>query len=322
MLKEPWFWRDQGLAARIVSASLAPAALLYDVGQRTRRVLARPAALPIPVICVGNATLGGVGKTPFALYVRALLKKRGLDAHFLSRGHGGAMRGPIRVLDQHTAEDVGDEALLLARAAPTWIAKARSAGARAAAAAGAAAIIMDDGFQNPTIRHDCALLLIDCADPKGNGRVFPAGPLREPLRRARRRADALVLVGAGASPLEAEGRPAFRATATIAPPIARREVVAFCGIGRPQRFFAALEAAGYRLAGRISFADHHPYRATEIAALSAAARKADAALITTEKDVVRIPPDLRDDIIVAPLMMTVDEPEALADFVLAKAGAR
>lgn len=319
-MKEPWFWRDEGLVARAVAAAMAPAALFYDGAQRLRAALSRPASAGAPVICVGNATLGGVGKTPFALLLHSLLKTSGVDAHFVSRGHGGALRGPARVGPQHTDEEVGDEPLLLAAAAPTWIAKSRLEGVRAAAGAGAEAIIMDDGFQNPTIRKDAAILLIDVADPGGNGRVFPAGPLREPIARAAARADAVVLVGAGSPSPDLEGRPLFRVAADSNPTIAPQRVIAFCGIGRPTRFFESLEKKGFSLAARIAFPDHHRYRPAEISALRAKAKKEGAALIATEKDMARLAPEAREGIATAKLSMTLDDPDRLTRLILTKIG--
>ncbi len=313
-MKEPWFWRESGLAARAAAMTLAPAALLYDAGQRMRAAMTRAAKVSAPIICVGNATLGGVGKTPFALMLQCLLREQGVNAQFLSRGYGGSLKGPVRVTDRHTARDVGDEALQLAAAAPTYIAKSRVKGARAAAQAGAGAIIMDDGFQNREIWKDLSFLLLDAADPAGNARVFPAGPLREPLRRAIARADAIVLVGEGAPAIDAGERPLFRAKGAIAPSIAPQKIIAFCGIGGPMRFFASLEAAGFALAARVAFPDHHVYRPAELVRLKAQAKKSGAALITTEKDIVRLSADEREGVAVARLLMTADEPRRLTDF--------
>jgi tetraacyldisaccharide 4'-kinase len=319
-MKEPWFWRETGLAAGAAAATLAPAAFLYDLGQRLVAALTRPVRAGAPVICVGNATLGGVGKTPFALMLHKLLKAQGVDAHFLSRGYGGALKGPARVIAQHTSEDVGDEPLLLAAAAPTIIARDRAAGARAAGD-GADAIIMDDGFQNRAVAKAVSLLLIDAADPAGNGKLFPAGPLREPLARAAARADAIILVGDGAAADETPGglgpAPVFRASRRTTASIPPQRVFAFCGVGRPAQFFGALEEQGFTLAGRAAFPDHHPYTDIEMAALRARARKAEAALIATEKDIVRLDEARRDGVAVARLEMSVDDPEALIALVRA-----
>ncbi|NWG92888.1 MAG: tetraacyldisaccharide 4'-kinase [Parvularculaceae bacterium] len=319
MKLEPWFWHEKSLAANAAAFALSPAALLYDIGQQARAAAARPRKIGAPVICIGNATLGGVGKTPFALALNRLLKERGITAHFQSRGHGGTLRGPVRVDPQHGAAEVGDEALLLAREAATFVAKNRRRGA-AAAAAGADVVIMDDGLQNPTVVKDCAFLLVDAADPSGNGRVFPTGPLREPMARACRRADAVVLIGDGAPPVAA-AKPLFRAHTTIEPQIAPQAVVAFCGIGRPERFFSALEAHGFHLLDRIAFPDHHAFALSELAMLRAKAKRAKAALITTEKDIVRLTGEAREGVAVAVLRMRIEEEDRLIDFALSKIGA-
>lgn len=317
-MKEPWFWRDDSLAARAAATALEPAALLYDCGQRLRAAFATPMKVAAPVICVGNASLGGVGKTPFALMLHAMLKERGVNAAFLSRGYGGALKGPLRVNEHHRAGEVGDEPLLLAAAGPTFIAKNRAAGAMAAA--GADAIIMDDGFQNPEIAKTLSFLLISGADPSGNGRIFPAGPMREPLARAIGRADAVVLVGAGDPVVDAGGRPVFRATTQIETDIEPQKAVAFCGIGAPQRFFDTLEDKGYTLVVKAAYPDHHFYSEPELAALKGRAALARCALITTEKDFVRLTPAQRDGVRIARLMMKVDRPEELSAFTLKMIG--
>lgn len=317
-MKEPWFWRDESIAARAAAAAMTPAALAYDGAQRLRAAVARPAKISAPVICIGNATLGGTGKTPFALMLQRLLSDYGVKAHFLSRGYGGALKGPLRVLPQHTAQDVGDEPLLLAAAAPTWIARTRAAGA-AAAARCAEAIIMDDGFQNPTVAKAFSVLLVSADDP-GDARVFPAGPMREPLARAIARADAVVIVGEGAPKLDTGEAPVFRVTTAIDTGIAPQKCAAFCGIANPERFFKDLEARGFTLTARAAFADHHPYTDAELAALRKRARRDGAALITTEKDFVRLPAEARDGVAVARLTMSVDDPERLTALVLSKIG--
>ncbi len=319
-MKEPWFWRDTGFAARAAVLALTPASFLYDLAQRLRAASTRPAQIGAPVICIGNATLGGVGKTPFALMLQKLMLRHGVDAEFQSRGHGGSLKGPVLVGDHHVAAEVGDEPLLLAGAAPTWVAKDRLAGVRAAAHAGAKAIIMDDGLQNPTIRKDLSFLLVDAADPAGNNRVFPAGPLREPMARAIARADAVVLVGRGEPAIGESGRPRFRASTAIETTISSGKAVAFCGIGAPDRFFDALEARGFSLAARIAFPDHHRFTAVELETLRRKAATAGAALITTEKDFVRLSPEARDGVAVARLKMSVDNPDALMRLVKSKIG--
>jgi tetraacyldisaccharide 4'-kinase len=319
-MKEPWFWRDTGIAARAAAGVLTPAAFVYDCGQRLRIAMTAPVSVGAPVICVGNATLGGVGKTPFALALHRLLKDRGVNAGFLSRGYGGALQGPVVVTSVHDAAEVGDEPILLAAAASTWIAKDRVAGARAATAAGADAIIMDDGFQNPALKKDFSFLLVSAADTVGNACVFPAGPLREQMARALARANAVVVIGDGSPALDLNTRPVFRARTEIQPTIAPQKAVAFCGIGRPERFFNSLEEHGFALVSTIAFQDHHPFTASELAALHKKSKNAGAALITTEKDLVRLAPDQRTGIAVAKLTMTIDDPDGLTDLVMQKIG--
>ncbi len=318
-MKEPWFWREKGFAAEAASLLFAPAAVLYDAGQVIRAALAAPQGASAPVICIGNAVLGGVGKTPFALLLQGILKEHGVSAHFASRGYGGSIDGPTRVGAQHRAADVGDEPLLLAAAAPTWIARSRLAGVRAAAE-GADVVIMDDGFQNPTVRKSVSFLIARADDPVGNGRVFPSGPLREPLKRAFSRADAVVIVGEGGSAIETGSLPVFRASTEIETSVPPQKVVAFCGIGTPGRFFHDLERRGFAIAARTAFADHHLYSDAEIRTLRRTAIRESAPLITTEKDFVRLGAEHREGVAVARLRMSADDPAALAAFTLRKAG--
>lgn len=288
-MRTPGFWASRGA----VSTLLLPAALLYDGAGWLRWRLARPERLPVPVVCVGNLTAGGAGKTPTVLALAALLRERGLAVHAVTRGYGGRERGPLRVeLGRHDAAAVGDEPLLLARACPTWVARDRAAGGRAAVAAGAGAILLDDGLQNPALVKDLALAVVDAAAGFGNGRVVPAGPLRENLTRGLARADALLAIGEGA--LEDRSTPLLRATLEADAPAAwrGRRVLAFAGIGRPSKFFETLAALGAELAATLAFPDHHAYREPEAAALLAEAARLGAALVTTEKDFLRLPPGL------------------------------
>ncbi|MEQ8178820.1 MAG: tetraacyldisaccharide 4'-kinase [Amphiplicatus sp.] len=318
MIGEPWFWRERTLAARAASLSLAPAAFIYDGAQLLRAAMTRPAPAPVPVFCVGNATLGGVGKTPFAIMLAQRLKALGHEPYFLTRGYGGALRGPVPVdPDRHSADDVGDEALLLAAEAPTWVAHDRPAGANAATAAGARSIVMDDGFQNPTLRKTFSFLLVDARDPFGNARIFPAGPLREPIGRAASRADALVTVVAEATDEAggADGLPdaprRLRAWLEVDAPPAPQRVHAFCGVGRPQRFFDLLARHGFDVAAARAFPDHHTFTDAEMTRLRRDAAKEDAALITTAKDFIRLPQDQRKGVRVLPVSMRTDDPAAL-----------
>lgn len=295
MRDAPGFWSEDGPSP--TALALAPLAALYTAGWRLRTALARPYRPPVPLICVGNPTLGGAGKTPVAIAVAERLAALGGRPHFLSKGYGGALRGPARVDPaRHRAREVGDEPLLLARTAPTHVSRSRARGAAFAAAQGAGIVVMDDGFQNPTVARDLALLVIDAASGLGNAMVFPAGPLRAPLQAQFARADAVVLIGEGAA------GPAMAALAKRAglavlrgrlraedgSKLAGRDVVAFSGIGRPEKFYDSLRKTGANILAERSFPDHHPYSAADVSTLARlAASHGGAALVTTEKDFVR-----------------------------------
>ena len=312
-MRAPDFWSRDGWPAR----ALAPLAALYAWGGRRRRLGAEPFTAALPVICVGNIVAGGAGKTPVCLAVAERLRRRGREVHFLTRGHGGTEVGP-RLVDpvRHDAARVGDEALLLAAQAPTWVARWRPDGAVAAAELGAHGLVMDDGFQNGTLHQDLALVVVDGGYGYGNGRVIPAGPCREPMAEGLARAHALVLVGedragvaagAGALPvLRAHLRPGPEAVG-----FRGARLFAFAGIGRPDKFFATLRQCGAHLAAARSFPDHHPYRRGEIADLLAEARALGARPVTTAKDAVRLPADLRDEVAVLNVRLVWEDEAAL-----------
>ena len=312
-MKAPGFWRTDGP----LPVLLSPLSLGMIAGGWLRRVSATPYDAPVPVICVGNLVAGGAGKTPVAIALGRHLIAHGKAVHFLSRGYSGREAGPLRVdPDRHTAADVGDEPLLLARTAPSWIARHRGAGAAAAVRAGAQAIVMDDGFQNPTLVKDLSLLVVDGGYGFGNGRVIPAGPLREPVAVGLRRADAVVLMepdSAGAAHLLPPSLPVLRAALapTEAEAFSGQAVFAFAGIARPEKFFATLDSLGCRVAGRFAFPDHHPYSDAEIADLLAASARAGAVPITTEKDAVRLPPAVREKIATLPVALRWSDESAV-----------
>ena len=301
----------------MAAALLSPIAALY-AGTTARR-MARPGQrLPLPVICCGNATAGGAGKTTVALDLGERLKARGLAAHFLLRGYGGKLKGPARVdLAKHDSRAVGDEALLLAAIAPTWVSADRATGGAAAQAAGAQAIIRDDGLQNPTLEKTLSLLIIDGSYGFGNGRVIPSGPLREPIFAAAARCQAAVLIGedeTGALVQLPPDLPVLRARLVPGPEaaaLAGKPVVAFCGIANPRKFFSTLQEAGAVLAARHSFADHYPFDDQEIRDIMAEAEKLRATPVTTRKDIVRIPPALRTGIQVVSIALAWDDPAAI-----------
>ncbi|WP_137179513.1 tetraacyldisaccharide 4'-kinase [Roseomonas sp. AR75] len=313
-MRAPGFWVGGGGIAPLL---LSPFSAIY-AGATARR-MARPGwRAPVPVICCGNATAGGAGKTTVALDLGRRLADRGVNAHFLLRGYGGSLRGPVRVdPDAHDSTQVGDEALLLAEVRPTWISGDRGAGARAAVAGGAQAIVMDDGLQNPTLEKDLSLLVVDGSFGFGNGRVIPAGPLREPVAAAAARCRAAVLIGEDTSGAVAQlppGLPVLRAKLVAGPEaamLAGQPVFAFCGIANPQKFFATLQEAGAVLAGREAFADHYPYDEGDLKDLLAQAEALRAVMVTTKKDFVRIPPQFRSRVTVVTVGLAWEEPAAI-----------
>jgi tetraacyldisaccharide 4'-kinase len=291
-MRAPGFWwRKPGVAA----AQLSPFAALY--GNIAARRLARPGIrVGIPVICVGNPTVGGAGKTPTAIAIARLLIAAGERPMFLTRGYGGLLAGPVAVEPTHNAAAVGDEPPLLARIAPTIVAHDRVAGARYAIEAGASVIVMDDGFQNPSLAKDLSILVIDGARGIGNREVLPAGPLRAPLGPQFERANAILIVGEAIdTTLPAVTLPLFHARlepdpTTIAE-LTGRKVLAFAGIGDPEKFFATLAAAGIDAPIRRTFPDHHRYSVAEASALITQADRGSLQLLTTEKDLARLKGD-------------------------------
>jgi tetraacyldisaccharide 4'-kinase len=294
-MRAPDFWDEEpsGIGG-LVAGLLTPVGAAIDAAGRLRRAVARPYRAPVPVICAGNLVAGGSGKTPVALSLAAILGGRGIETAIVMRGYGGRLAGPVRVdPPTHDAEAVGDEALLAAARAPCFVARDRAAGVRAAAADGAKAIILDDGFQNPHVAKDLSLVVVDAAYGFGNCRLIPAGPLRERIVDGLARADAIVLLGDGE--FGVVDRPVLHAT--LEPVDGERlvgaEVIAFAGIGRPEKFFASLRALGAHLVAERGFPDHHRYRDTELSSLRRAAASAGARLVTTRKDWVRLPPAAR-----------------------------
>ena len=325
-MREPGFWwRRPGL----VSSLLAPLGLAYG-SIAARRMNKRGALAGIPIICVGNFTLGGTGKTPTALTLIALLRDLGATPFVLTRGYGGATEGPHRVdADEDSAAQVGDEALLLARAAPTVVARDRVLGAAFAKAMGASVVVMDDGLQNPSLAKTLTIAVVDGRRGIGNGEVFPAGPLRAPLTAQMARCDALLVVGdgegarsvvsrAGARPV-LHGRLVPDAAAVTA--LRQRPVLAFAGIGDPDKFFATVEACGIEIARRRAFADHHRFNAEEAAELVMAAEHDALALLTTAKDHARMTGDpalaaLAAKAHVLPVTMVVEEKDKLRELLV------
>lgn len=294
-MHEPAFWhRPSSLTSRL----LTPLAVIYGT-IATRRMSRAGTPAGLPVICVGNYHVGGAGKTPTVLALVQLLRELGEQPCVLSRGYGGSMGGPLRVdAARHTAAEVGDEPLMMAAHAPVVVARDRIKGAALIREQGASVIVMDDGFQNPALRKDMSLIVIDARRGLGNGRVFPAGPLRAPLSPQLARTDALLVIGEGAAAdpvataVVARGAPVWRAHLAPDPDtvatLRGRRVLAFAGIGDPGRFFDTLRANGIEVVAEKRFADHHRFISADIDGLIAEASQAGLTLVTTEKDLVRL----------------------------------
>jgi tetraacyldisaccharide 4'-kinase len=331
-MREPAFWWQGGdaSAATAAAALLAPAATLFGAIAAGRMAHAGARA-GVPVLCVGNFTLGGAGKTPAAIALARLLMAAGHRPFFLSRGYGGRLAGPVLLgadPGPHSAREVGDEPLLLARIAPTVVARDRPAGAAMAASSGADLVIMDDGLQNPSLAKDFSIAVVDGRRGIGNGRVFPAGPLRAPLPAQLDRVDSLILVGAATASsdrateaAQKRGLPVFhgelRPDPAAAASLAGKPVLAFAGIADPDKFFATLEACAIPAAVRARFPDHHRYTGAEIAALVARADRERLVLVTTEKDLARIAGDAAAAALLVraralPVTLTFAEPDAIA----------
>lgn len=306
--RAPSFWSHEGPLARLLSP-LSPVV----AGATARRVARLGWRAPVPVICCGNATIGGSGKTP----VVQDLAQRLPGAHILTRGYGGDAKRLKRVQPSDPFVLVGDEALLHAQIAPTWRCADRAEAARAAIAAGAQVLIMDDGLQNPTLMKTASLLVIDGGSGFGNGRVLPAGPLREPVAAAAARCCAAVLIGQDETNALRHLPPTLPVLYAnlvqdeVASALAGRRIVAFAGIGQPDKFFQPLRAAGAAMVDARPFPDHYPYRSADCAALLRRAEKENAVLVTTPKDAVRLPDGFRQRVVVVGVRLSWRDEKAL-----------
>ena len=319
-MQAPKFWyRSRSWQAILLS----PLGVLYAWATARRQKNARPTQIDIPVICIGNLNVGGTGKTPTTIAIAQMLTSRGIAVHIVSRGYGGSLQAVTQVDPTvHTADETGDEPLLMAAFAPTWVANERVAGARAAQDAGADVILLDDGFQDPSLVKDLSIVVVDATRGFGNGHCLPAGPLREPVHVGLKRADAVISIGEPEAHAQFRERSADQLgriahlTASLKPiemgmPWADGRYLAFAGIGDPEKFFATLRGLGTPLVRTVTLDDHQKLARPMIQRLMKEAQSMNAQLVTTEKDAARLPADLRSGILSLPVRLEFDNANAL-----------
>ena len=312
-MKTPDFWKSKNLLADI----LTPLGLIYGLATALRLRFKKSRKVPYPVICIGNLTAGGTGKTPVSVSMAALLQQAGRTPFFVTRGYGGKSRNIFADAKKYNVRETGDEPLLLARQAPTVINPDRATGAELAIKNGADTIIMDDGFQNPGLYKDLSFLVFDGTTGIGNGKCIPAGPLRETFAAGIKRAQAIIILGEDKHNLAAQTKdlPIFKGSVVAKKPeINNNEIIAFAGIGRPEKFYTSLRELGFKLLKTIDFPDHHQYTMAELKKLINEAQKKDAVLFTTAKDFVKIPPQIQKHFHVLEIEISWENEESLKAF--------
>ena len=319
-MQAPKFWyRSHSWQA----VFLSPLGKLYAWATARRRKNVHRAQVDIPVICIGNLNVGGTGKTPTTIALAQLLTARGIAVHIVSRGYGGSLAAVTQVDPRsHSADETGDEPLLMAAFAPTWVANERVSGARAAQNAGADMILLDDGFQDPSLTKDLSIVVVDAARGFGNERCLPAGPLREPVHVGLKRAHAVISIGEPEAQSQFQEKSARQMSrikhlaASLKPiemgmPWAEGRYLAFAGIGDPEKFFATLRGLGARLVRTVTLNDHQKLARPMIQRLIKEAQSMNAQLVTTEKDAARLPSDLRSGILSLPVRLEFEDVQAL-----------
>lgn len=321
-MKAPLFWFNPPARPGIWPRVLHPLSILWRVLSDRRQKNGKNLRVSVPVVCVGNINVGGTGKTPTVIKLMSIFNKLGIVAHVISKGYGGSTNGPLRVDEViHTANDVGDEPLLLAAFGQCWVAKDRAAGAKAAIEAGAEVLILDDGMQNPDLIKDFTIMVVDAGVGFGNERLLPAGPLRQSVGDGVLAADMVLSIGQHFAQQEFARR--FKSTHAVLQLTGVLEPLqtgmlwhdirafAFAGIGRPKKFFETLRGTGASVVMTRSFGDHEILSGKLLQRMEFEAAKVGAQLVTTEKDAVRLPNGWQQKVITFPVRLEIDDEEAL-----------